>query len=121
MTHRMPKETKPRRKNQAPVHQITSGSLLGVLGLAILNSCSSPPPPKERLAREQVAQIGHSLLPGHGQIPTLGPDSRLGDYVSFAVAKHPAVFAAYADWRASIEAIHVSRSLPDPLGRSPVA
>ncbi len=70
----------------------------------------------EVAARDQMSQIGRQLPPaGRPADPaSLGPDSTLPDYERFAALNHPAVAAAYQDWRASVEAIAPTRSLPDP-------
>ena len=44
----------------------------------------------------------------------LRPDSSEADFVRFAVYHHPAVRAAYYDWKASVAAIAPARALPDP-------
>jgi outer membrane protein TolC len=51
---------------------------------------------------------------GRPALPVLRPDSPAEVYVRYAVLNHPAVVAAYYDWRASIEDIVPARSLPDP-------
>ena len=51
---------------------------------------------------------------GRPALPLLRPDSPVDEYVRYAVLNHPAVVAAYYDWRASIEDIVPARSLPDP-------
>ena len=38
----------------------------------------------------------------------------MDEFVLYAVLRHPAVAAAYFDWRASVEEITPARSLPDP-------
>ena len=38
----------------------------------------------------------------------------LDEFVRFAVFKHPAVRAAYFDWRAAVNATAPARALPDP-------
>lgn len=47
-------------------------------------------------------------------LPALRSDSALGEFVRFAVLNHPAVEAAFHDWRAAVLDITHARSLPDP-------
>lgn len=47
-------------------------------------------------------------------LPALQPDSPEADYVRFALYNHPAVRAAYYDWKAAVAAIAPARALPDP-------
>jgi len=48
------------------------------------------------------------------ELPKLTSESRLNDFVLFAMLNRPAVAAAYYDWTASVQRITVERSLPDP-------
>jgi len=78
--------------------------------------CTTAPGAAERAARDHVAAIGERLRPVHAAAlrPTLRSDSSREEFVRFAVVTHPAVAAAYYDWRASVEAIAPTRALPDP-------
>jgi outer membrane protein TolC len=82
--------------------------------LAFGAGCQAVPPAPERTVRDHLAAVGRELPPTRGQLPLLGAESPPGDYVHFALLKHPAVFAAYSDWRAAVESIAPARALPDP-------
>jgi len=77
---------------------------------ALLAGCRTAVPVYEAQARSQLAA---SARPD-ARPPALAADSTEADYLRFAVLNHPAVAAAYYDWRASVEAITPARSLPDP-------
>lgn len=47
-------------------------------------------------------------------LPELADNSGADEYLRYAMLKHPAVTAAFYDWRAAVEAITPARSLPDP-------
>jgi len=48
------------------------------------------------------------------ELPKLSKDSRLEDYLTYAMLNNPKVEAAYYDWAASIEKIIIARSHPNP-------
>lgn len=83
---------------------------------ALLGGCAGAPLAGEQAARGQLARVGETLRPRAATpvLPQLRADSPPGEFVRYAVLNHPAVIAAYDDWRASIEAITPARSLPDP-------
>ncbi len=87
-----------------------------VVVAGFLAGCAGTPITSEKNARDQVERIGNELRPRGAKppLPVLQPDSPLGEFVRYAVLNHPAVEAAYHDWRASVEAIAPARSLPDP-------
>lgn len=87
---------------------------LAVSSLVFLAGCKTVPAAAERGARERIESVGRGLAPGRVQLPVLSAESSPGDYVRFAVLNHPAVFAAYSDWRAAVESIAPARALPDP-------
>lgn len=93
----------------------------------------SGPSAEERTARHDVATVGAALgvtpsaaMAGADRFNQVGvfesrrlaaqlrPDSPEADFVRFALYNHPAVRAAYFDWRASVAAIAPNRALPDP-------
>ena len=94
----------------------TSGVLLLAAAVVSLGGCTLAPSSAEKLANQQVTQIGTALLPnGHKPtLPALAPNSPLADYVRFAALNHPEVEAAYLDWRASLSTVATNRALPDP-------
>jgi len=84
--------------------------------LLLLTGCIVTPSASEKQARAQVTQVGDVLRPASAKpaLPALSPDSPPADYVRYAVLNHPAVAAAWHDWRASVEAIAPARALRDP-------
>jgi len=72
--------------------------------------------PAEQAARAQVRAVGAELTPAgrRADLPVLTADSTVADYLQFALLDHPAVEAAYDDWRAAVLAIAPARALPDP-------
>lgn len=92
-------------------------ALIGAAALVgVLAGCAGTPIARERAARDQVTRVGNELRPRGVKptLPALGAESPVGEFVRYAVLNHPAVEAAYHDWRASVEAIAPARSLPDP-------
>ena len=94
----------------------TSVTVITVVGLALLTGCASPPLPAEKSARADLRATGATLLAQEGRpaLPVLRADSPPDEFVRYAVLNHPAVVAAYYDWRAVVEDIAPARSLPDP-------
>lgn len=103
----------PRASRRGPTWvKCLTGSLLAV---TVLPGCVAPRA-SETQARDRVDRLGRMLAPGSPRpAPSpLGAESTLGDYTRLAVLNHPAVFAAYLDWKASVTSISAARSLPDP-------
>lgn len=123
-----------RKSKCAPI--VLAGCAL--LSLTLAAGCSMASR-AETLAKQNVSAVGESL--GGGEVPSsrsseriegrsmrapqspiplqqdiaqLRADSPEADFVRFAVYHHPAVRAAYYDWKASVEAIAPARALPDP-------
>jgi outer membrane protein TolC len=98
-----------------------AGLLLSSAAVALVGCVSAS---REELnARRAVSAVGSVLktdLPAvagaqlAADVATLRPDTSLADYVLFAVYHHPAVRAAYFDWKSSVAAIAPARALPDP-------
>jgi outer membrane protein TolC len=84
--------------------------------LPLLAGCVNAPLPAEKSVRADVRATGAALLVREGRLalPGLQADSPPAEFVRYAVLNHPAVTAAYYDWRAGVEAIAPTRSLPDP-------
>ena len=82
----------------------------------VLAGCKGLAVKGEREAREQIQAVGQTYRPlgFHPDLPSLGTNSPLEDYLKFALLNEPKVEAAYYDWLASVERITVQRSLPDP-------
>lgn len=87
-----------------------------VAGIALLAGCTTPPLTAEKSARAEVRSTGAALLARAGRpaLPRLRTDSPPDEFIRYAVLNHPAVAAAYYDWRASVEEIAPTRALPDP-------
>jgi outer membrane protein TolC len=83
----------------------------GVALVLLLAGCRGIQTAGEKSARRDLAHVGGQL---QTNLPVLSTNSTLRDAVLLAVRNHPQVFAAYADWAASVESITVARSLPDP-------
>jgi cobalt-zinc-cadmium efflux system outer membrane protein len=94
---------------------ISAAALLAA-GAALLAGCAGTPMSVEKSARADVHATGGALLAREGRpaLPVLQADSPADEFIRYAVLNHPAVVAAYYDWRASVEDITPARSLPDP-------
>jgi outer membrane protein TolC len=96
-----------RRKQALPFAATLVGALFFIAG------CAPGATHEENDARERAGRIGQilSTIPA---LPSLREGSTPDDFLRFALLKHPAVRAAYHEWRASIEDITPTRTLPDP-------
>lgn len=99
-----------------PMKHLVTGIVVSSAILVASSGCVGTRIEVENSARDRVSQVGEQLRPAHArpELPTLQPDSPLETYVRFAVFNHPAVEAAYYEWRAAVEDITPARSLPDP-------
>ena len=101
---------------RAPLLLIAAAAIAG----GWLAGCAGAPSAAETAARDCLNRAGAELpataKPGGKRpvLPTLRADSPPAEFVRYAVLNHPAVAAAYFDWRASVEAIAPARALPDP-------
>lgn len=88
----------------------------GVLAALLLTGCVGTPIAAEKTAWDDVARVGGELRPQAAKpvLPVLRPDSPPAEFLRYAVLNHPAVEAAYHDWRAAVLDITRARSLPDP-------
>lgn len=84
--------------------------------LGLLSGCAGTASDAEQAARDRVTEVGDQLRPAHNkpELPALLADSPLDTYLLYAVLNHPAVEAAYYEWRATVEDIKPARSQPDP-------
>jgi len=87
-----------------------------LMAIILLAGCAGTQLAVEKAARQQSTAIGDTLRPRHAMpaLPELAANSDADEYLRYALLKHPAVGAAFYDWRASVEAITPARSLPDP-------
>ena len=91
-------------------HILTPALAAGAIALA---GCRGTATPEERQARHNLAVVGgHWDSPAN--LPALKADSRLTNFLAFAVLNSPQVQAAYFEWAGAVENITVARSLPDP-------
>jgi outer membrane protein TolC len=82
--------------------------------LTLLVGCATSPKRADAAANEHPAAPISEIPPLHAQLPALAPDASPDLYVRYALSNHPAVAAAWHDWRAAEAAIMPARSLPDP-------
>jgi len=92
----------------------TTLAALAVGSLALLVGCASPPAAPERSGHGPSSMVGTESPPMRGPLPSLTSDASAEDYVRFALLNHPAVAAAWHDWRAAQASIMPARALPDP-------
>jgi outer membrane protein TolC len=90
--------------------------VIGLVALAAIavTGCRGLSTPSERSSRANLSAVRTKLAVDRSQLPKLTLESRLQDFVLFAMLNRPTVAAAYEDWVASAERITVERSLPDP-------
>lgn len=84
--------------------------------VTLLAGCTGTQLSVEKAARQRSSAIGDVLRPKQAMpaLPELADNSGADEYLRYAMLKHPAVTAAFYDWRAAVEAITPARSLPDP-------
>lgn len=89
---------------------------LVLTAVTLLAGCTGTPLAVEKSARQRSSAIGEILRPKQAMpaLPELAHNSAADEYLRYAMLKHPAVTAAFHDWRAAVEAITPARSLPDP-------
>jgi outer membrane protein, heavy metal efflux system len=86
------------------------------MGIWVLAGCRGVQTSGEKQARNDFKTIAGEFGPDHQRpaLPELTPDSGLSNFLAYALLNSPAVEASFYDWSASVEAITVTRSLPDP-------
>jgi len=84
--------------------------------VTFLAGCAGVPTPIEKASREDLAKVAAHYRPGDAkpELPVLTEESKIGDYLRFAMLNNPRIEAAYYDWFSSVESITIARSLPDP-------
>lgn len=90
-----------------PVAAILAAGLIA----GMVAGCVGVATDAEKAANARLGETGAALS---APLPELKPESTLADVLQYAMQNHPGVEAAYRDWAASVAAITVSRSLPDP-------
>jgi len=95
-----------------PLRWLAATSAVAVM----LVGCVGIPTAGEQGAQRKQATIARVYRPGGDRpdLPQLGADSPLSDFLLFAILNQPQVEAAYYDWAAAVRRITVERSLPDP-------
>lgn len=86
------------------------------VAVSLLVGCVGTPTKGETRARQDQEVISLVYRPS-GQrpdLPKLGANAQLHDFLQFAMLNEPQVEAAYFDWAASVQRVTVERSLPDP-------
>lgn len=83
---------------------------------ALIAGCRGKPLAAELESRRSLDVVGGAYRPGGEKptLPTLTVESRLQDFLLFAMLNNPSVEARYYEWAASIENTTTARSLPDP-------
>ncbi len=87
-----------------------------VLTMMVLGGCATAVGDAERNARAELASVSSHYRPDGERpaLPELRPDSPEVDFLRYAILNHPAVEAAFDDWRAAVAEIPVARAQPDP-------
>ncbi|MCC6220721.1 MAG: TolC family protein [Deltaproteobacteria bacterium] len=87
-----------------------------VLLFSFLAGCGTAMSPGELALRQELAGVSENYNPSGTslQLPTLRADSGLDEILTFGIINDPAVASAYYDWKASVEAITVARSIENP-------
>jgi len=83
----------------------------------LLAGCSGTATPDELRAREDIKAAESAYRPAgqKPELPTLTGDSSLKEIIEFALLNNPKAESAFYEWKASVEAITVERSLPEPM------
>lgn len=107
-------EAAPGKGRRAPLGLLVLGC---AAGLAALSGCSGQPAALERQAREDLRVTEGLYRPDSGQpaFPELSASASLEDLTRCAFWNNPRVAAAFYEWKAAVEEVAVSRSLPDPM------
>jgi len=98
------------------LHSLRLAAVPVAAAVVLLAGCSTAPSPSEKSARDAVRATGSALLAREGRpaLPGLRADSPPDEFIRYAVLNHPAVAAAYYDWRAGVGEIAPAGALPDP-------
>lgn len=92
------------------------GRATALLGLALFAGCKGLPTRSEKAAQRDFGAVAAAYRPENRrpELPLLGPNAPLSNYVRYAMLNQPQVEAAYYDWAAAVDRITRERSLPDP-------
>jgi PBP1b-binding outer membrane lipoprotein LpoB len=104
-----------RTRSHRPGALVTLAAGGAVLAM-LFAGCAGVPTAGEKRARQDRQSVERVYRPGgkRPEMPALGTNSPLHDFLLFAMLNQPQVEAAYYDWAASVQRITVERSLPDP-------
>lgn len=96
--------------------RIPTLTILSVSLALVLAGCATQPLAEEDAARDRLTETRDAVDGAREAVSleALGPDSPPADFLHFALLYHPAVEAAFQDWRASVSDIVTARSQPDP-------
>jgi outer membrane protein TolC len=87
-----------------------------ILLLLFFTGCVGTAIPEEQQAKDVLENVRQAYrVDTHILTKSLPANPTQTDYLRFAWQHHPAIEAAYQEWRAVVESIPTARSLPDPL------
>ncbi|MHC4882231.1 MAG: TolC family protein [Planctomycetota bacterium] len=91
---------------------------LGLMGCASSQDAGSPSGQTtipQRQNQESVArEKTQGTVPSEPKLPKLDENSELSDYLAYAALNNPGLEAAFNRWKASVEEVVQSETLPDP-------
>ncbi|MFT3829825.1 MAG: TolC family protein [Opitutaceae bacterium] len=96
---------------------MSRSAAFAILGLATAifpGGCQTTSVNLERAERARLARVALPSARVDSALPAPGADAPPAEYVRHALLKHPAVFAAYSEWRAAAADIGPAGALPDP-------
>ncbi|HLP02756.1 MAG TPA: TolC family protein [Opitutaceae bacterium] len=95
---------------------MSRSAVFAALGLAAVfpSGCQTTSAKLERAERERLERVAVRPARDEMALPVLDADAAPAEYVRYALLKHPAVFAAYSEWRAAAADIGPAGALPDP-------
>jgi len=86
--------------------------------LAVLVVGCAPPAQRRTGEAPTHAEMQHRARPAaasQDELPALGEDSTLDDYLAYAALENPGLEAAFNDWQAAAERVPQAKALPDPV------
>ncbi|MCM8786411.1 MAG: TolC family protein [Candidatus Omnitrophica bacterium] len=85
---------------------------LFILILIFLSGCVVKPTKVEKEEKERVEQVSRYLE--EPKLPILNENSKLEDFIKYALLNNPKVKASFYEWKSAVEIISASRYLPNP-------
>ncbi|MCM8825180.1 MAG: TolC family protein, partial [Candidatus Omnitrophica bacterium] len=88
-----------------------------LLIIVLFSGCVSVSTRVGKEEREKLSKVQEIYRPMEGkpELPDLKEDSELKDFIRYALLNNPEVEASFYQWKAEIEKVAVSRSLPYPV------